>query len=104
MNTPMWTATTRAQHKRDGLRFASDLTDAEWTVLEPASAASNWHWAAARVAPARNRQCDLLRPAWRHRVAATAALLPAAADGLRLVCGVAARPCVGGDHTSAGHA
>jgi len=31
----MWTATTRAQHKRDGLRFASDLTDAEWAVLEP---------------------------------------------------------------------
>jgi len=32
---PMWTETTRAQHKRDGLRFASDLTDAEWAVLEP---------------------------------------------------------------------
>jgi hypothetical protein len=31
----MWTATTRAQHKRDGLRFASDLTDAEWLVIEP---------------------------------------------------------------------
>ena len=31
----MWTATTRAQHRRDGLRFASDLTDAEWAVLEP---------------------------------------------------------------------
>jgi len=30
----MWTATTRAQHNRDGLRFASDLTDAEWAVLE----------------------------------------------------------------------
>ena len=30
----MWTATTRAQHKRDGLRFASDLTDAEWAVIE----------------------------------------------------------------------
>lgn len=26
---------TRAQHMRDGLRFASDLTDIEWTVLEP---------------------------------------------------------------------
>ena len=25
----------RAQHMRDGLRFASDLTDAEWAVLEP---------------------------------------------------------------------
>jgi transposase len=35
MNTPMWTATTRAQHKRDGLRFASDVTDAEWAVLKP---------------------------------------------------------------------
>lgn len=35
MITPMWTATTRAQHKRDGLRLASDLTDAEWAVLEP---------------------------------------------------------------------
>ena len=35
MNTLMWTATTRAQHMRDGLRFASDLTDAEWAVLEP---------------------------------------------------------------------
>jgi transposase len=31
----MWTATTRAQNMRDGLRFASDLTDAEWAVLEP---------------------------------------------------------------------
>ena len=36
----MWTATTRAQHKRDGLRFASDLTDAEWAVLEPLLPAS----------------------------------------------------------------
>ncbi len=31
----MWTATTRAQHKCDGLRFASDVTDAEWAVLDP---------------------------------------------------------------------
>ena len=31
----MWTATTRAQHKRDRLRFASDTTDAEWAVLAP---------------------------------------------------------------------
>ena len=35
MSTPMWTGTTRAQHMRDGVRFASDLTDAEWAVLEP---------------------------------------------------------------------
>jgi hypothetical protein len=35
MNTLMWTATTRAQHRRDGLRLASDLTDAEWAVIKP---------------------------------------------------------------------
>ncbi len=35
MDIPMWTATTREQHKRNGLRFASDLTDAEWAVIEP---------------------------------------------------------------------
>jgi transposase len=35
MHSPMWTATTRAQHSRDDLRFASDLTEAEWAVLEP---------------------------------------------------------------------
>jgi putative transposase len=32
---PMWTATTRAQYMRDELRFASDVTDTEWAVLEP---------------------------------------------------------------------
>jgi len=31
----MWTPTTRTQHNRDDLRFTSDLTDAEWAVLEP---------------------------------------------------------------------
>ena len=31
----MWTATSRAQHSRVGLRFSSDLTDAEWVVLQP---------------------------------------------------------------------
>jgi hypothetical protein len=35
MNRAMWTATTRAQHMRDGLRLASDVTDAEWSVVEP---------------------------------------------------------------------
>lgn len=31
----MWTPTTRAQHTREELRYASDLSDAEWAVLEP---------------------------------------------------------------------
>lgn len=31
----MWTAITRAEHRRDAPRIPSDLTDAEWAVLEP---------------------------------------------------------------------
>lgn len=31
----MWTPTTRAQHDRASLRYQTDLTDAEWAVIEP---------------------------------------------------------------------
>ena len=31
----MWTPATRAQHSRAGLRYQSDLTEAEWIVIEP---------------------------------------------------------------------
>jgi len=31
----MWTDITREKHARKGLRYSSDLTDAEWAVLEP---------------------------------------------------------------------
>ena len=30
-----WTETTRKQHQRDELRYASDLRDAEWKLIEP---------------------------------------------------------------------
>jgi transposase len=30
-----WTEITRAHYRRAGLRYASDLTDAEWAVVEP---------------------------------------------------------------------
>ena len=31
----MWTDTTRAQYARTDLALPTDLTDVEWTVLEP---------------------------------------------------------------------
>ncbi|MGI4876319.1 MAG: IS5 family transposase [Janthinobacterium lividum] len=31
----MWSPTARAQHSRAGLRYGSDVTDAEWSLLEP---------------------------------------------------------------------
>ena len=30
----MWTETTQLQYRRDGLRYASDVTDAEWAEIE----------------------------------------------------------------------
>jgi putative transposase len=30
-----WTETTRLQYRRDGLRYASDMTDEEWAVIVP---------------------------------------------------------------------
>jgi transposase len=33
--TMSWTEVTRLKYRRDGLRYASDLTDAEWSVIEP---------------------------------------------------------------------
>jgi len=30
-----WTETTRAHYRREDLRYASDLTDAEWALIEP---------------------------------------------------------------------
>ena len=31
----MWTPATRRQHSREGLRYETDLTDAEWRLVEP---------------------------------------------------------------------
>jgi putative transposase len=31
----MWTETTRPQYERKGLRYASDVTDAEWALVAP---------------------------------------------------------------------
>ena len=33
----MWNDATREKYERSGLRYASDLTDAEWEVLAPPS-------------------------------------------------------------------
>src|SRR5882724_2893638 len=31
----MWTETTREQHRREHLHYASDMTDAEWALIAP---------------------------------------------------------------------
>ena len=80
----MWTPTTRRQHSRDGLRYETDLTDAEWALIEPLMPGRAPR-AAAGVAAARDPQRDLLRAARRDRLAAAAERPAAAEHGLRLV-------------------
>jgi hypothetical protein len=36
----MWTEITRRKYEREGQRYASDLTDAEWALIEPHMAAA----------------------------------------------------------------
>ena len=43
----MWTETTRPQYRREGLRYASDMTDAEWALIEPHMPAAQAAGAAA---------------------------------------------------------
>ena len=41
----MWTETTRRKHERGRRRYASDLTDAEWVLIEPHTCRQSSVWA-----------------------------------------------------------
>ena len=38
----MWTEITRSKYERDGQRYASDLTDREWELIEPFMPPALW--------------------------------------------------------------
>ena len=83
----MWTAATRAQHRRDGLRFASDLADAEWTVIEPllpplSPVGRPPEWPLREI-------INAIFYVLRGGIADAAALLPAETDRVWLVRGLA---------------
>ena len=46
-----WTEITRAEYQRNGLRYASDMTDAEWALIA--------RWMPARRHLGRPREVDL---------------------------------------------
>src|ERR1700730_7907377 len=61
----MWTEITRTQHRRDDLRYASDMTDAEWALVEPHMPAEK-ALGGPRIVPLRNvvdALCYILRTA-----------------------------------------
>src|SRR4051812_13632002 len=74
VSKPFWNRdvdpTTRRQHSRVGLRYETDLTDAEWALIEPHLPPSARAWTPALLADARDHERDLLCPARGHRLAA----------------------------------
>ena len=80
----MWTPTSRAQHSRAGLRYGSDLTDAEWAILAPLLPPPS-RFGRKRKWPVRRIIEAIFRAARRLRVGDAARRLPAALDGVSLV-------------------
>ena len=65
----MWTEITRPKYAREGPRYASDLTDAEWALIEPHMPAVK-RLGRPRETELRTRaRCDLLYRADRLSVA-----------------------------------
>ena len=99
----MWTPTTRRQHSRAGLRYASDLTDAEWAMLEPMlpaelGAAASGHGRCGRSSTRSSTCCAAASPGGCCRTASR--------RGRRSMAGlpVARRRDLGGDQPPSGHA
>src|SRR3954447_12268757 len=82
-----WTEITRRHYRREGLRYGSDTTDAEWFVMEPllppATSASDRH--------ADGDRCDPLHCVHRLPMAAVAQGLPTLLDGAGLFLRLVAR-------------
>ncbi len=45
----MWTSENRAKYNRDKLRYPSDLTDDEWSHIEPLIPPAKWGDGSARL-------------------------------------------------------
>jgi hypothetical protein len=105
----MWTDTTRAQYARAELALPSDLTDAEWAVLEPFFPPPS-HVGRPRKWPMRRIVEAILYLLRRGPALADAAtLLSAGLDGAALVLPVAGQqavvvvePCLAADHPRGG--
>jgi transposase len=78
----MWTVEQRRRYERTGLRYPSDLTDAEWALAAPLIPPARR--APAHGGPARGAQRDLLRPGHGLPVAGAAQGPAAAEHGARL--------------------
>lgn len=99
----MWTPTTREQHSRPAARCQTDLTEAEWRLIEPRLPPARKTGRSPRLVDARDRQRDLLLAARRDRLAAPAIGFSALADHLPLVRRLSRRLRVRENQSRPGH-
>ena len=86
-----WTETTRPHYERRCPRYASDLTDAEWALIEPLMPSREPHRPAAQDGPARGCECSSLHGLGGLRMAALAEGFPAVFDGAEIFLALARR-------------
>src|ERR1700726_1866015 len=86
-----WTEITRRHCRREGLRYESDTTDAEWFVMEPLLPPCFSAWASPCNRHANGDKCDPLHCVHRLPMAAIAEGLPTLLDGAGLFLRVVAR-------------
>ncbi len=96
----MWTEITRPKYEREGLRYASDLTDREWELIGALPAARQSRWTAANDGSARGGQRDPVFAALGLSVAHAAEELPATLDGAALLLYLAGRRDMAADQSS----
>ena len=100
----MWTPETRARHKRDHLRYGSDLSDEEWQVIAPLMPPPA-KTGRRRVWPMREMlNAIFYNLARRLSLAAVARAFSAASDDLSLVRPLSRRRFVGEFEPSSGDA
>jgi transposase len=85
----MWTEITRPQYLRKGLRYASDVTEAEWNRIEPHLPAAQLLGRPRKIEIDRGRQCTVLHRQNRVPMADAAARVSPLFDSAALLLCVA---------------
>ena len=98
-----WTGIARREHSREGLRYPSDMTDAEWALAAPFVPAARRGGRPRTSGYARGPERDALCCRKRMRLAAFAQMLSSRIDSAALLLRLAHRWFVRSEQHGTGH-
>ena len=99
-----WTETARREYRRACPRYASDLTDREWALIEPFMPPPRAYRSPAQDRPARDRERGAVYGLNGMPMADAAERLSAGLDGAALFLPVARQQALADDPVPSGHA